>query len=194
MLYWVSEITGPICSPSFLGSPTSKFSAYFLSLSTASLYIDFSTSILVGALHDWPEFLKHLKAPLSIASGSASLKIIFAPLPPSSKLTLLKSFAAFCEIKAPALVDPVNEIIFTSGCAVNAFPVVAPSPFTKLNTPAGNLTSSMSSASIIDDNGANSDGFKIIVQPDASAGITFKHTWFIGQFHGVIKVQTPFGS
>ena len=27
----------------------------------------------------------------------------------------LKSLAAFCEIKAPALVEPVNEIMFTSG-------------------------------------------------------------------------------
>ena len=69
----------------------------------------------MGALHDWPEFLKHLKAPLSIASGSASLNIIFAPLPPSSKLTLLKSFASFWEINAPAQVDPVNEIILTAG-------------------------------------------------------------------------------
>ena len=194
LLYWVSEITGPICSPSFFGSPTSKFSVYFFNLSTASLYIDFSTSILVGALHDWPEFLKHLKAPLSIASGSASLNIIFAPLPPSSKLTLLKSFAAFWEINAPALVDPVNEIILTSGWLVNASPVVAPSPLTKLNTPAGILVSSISSANIIDDNGANSDGFKTIVQPDAIAGITFKQTWFIGQFHGVINAHTPFGS
>ena len=50
----------------------------------ASLYIEFSTSILVGALHDCPEFLKHLAAPLSIASESASLKIIFAPFPPNS--------------------------------------------------------------------------------------------------------------
>ena len=67
----------------------------------------------MGALQDCPEFLKHLKAPLSIASGSASLKIIFAPLPPSSKLTLLKSFAAFCEIRAPALVDPVKAVSYT---------------------------------------------------------------------------------
>jgi len=49
----------------------------------------------VGALHDCPEFLKHLRTPLAIASGSASLKIIFAPFPPNSKLILLKSFAAF---------------------------------------------------------------------------------------------------
>ena len=80
-----------------------------------ALYIDFSTNILVGALQDCPEFLKHLVAPLSTASGSASLKTIFAPLPPNSKLTLLKSFAAFFEINAPARVDPVNEIISISG-------------------------------------------------------------------------------
>ena len=187
-------MTGPICSPSFFGSPTSKFSVYFFNLSTASLYIDFSTSILVGALHDWPEFLKHLKAPLSIASGSASLKIIFAPFPPNSRLTLLKSLAAFCEINAPARVEPVNEIMLTSGWLVSALPVVSPSPFTKLNTPAGNFVSSINSARIIEDKGASSDGFKIIVQPEAKAGATLRQTWFIGQFHGVIKAHTPFGS
>ena len=119
---------------------------------------------------------------------------MFAPFPPNSKLTLLKSFAAFCEIKAPALVDPVNEIIFTSGWLVKASPVVAPSPFTKLNTPFGNFASSINSAIIIADKGANSDGFKTIVHPDAKAGITFNVTWLIGQFHGVINAQTPFGS
>ena len=84
-----------------------KFTCIFFKLSTALLYIDFSTSILVGALHDWPEFLKHLKAPLSIASSSASLNNTCS-LSPNSKLNLLKSFAAFCDIKAPALVDPVK--------------------------------------------------------------------------------------
>ena len=81
-----------------------------------------------SCIQDWPVFLKHLKAPLSTASASASLKMILAPFPPSSKLTLLKSLAAFSEIKAPALVDPVNEIIFTSGWLVKAFPVTDPSP------------------------------------------------------------------
>ena len=75
-----------------------------------------------------------------------------------------------------------------------ASPTTGPRPLTKLNTPAGILDSSISSANIIDDNGANSDGFKTIVQPDAIAGITFKQTWFIGQFQGVINAQTPFGS
>ena len=69
----------------------------------------------MGALQDCPEFLKHLRTPLAIASESASLKIIFAPFPRNSKLIHLKSIAAFWEINAPALVDPVKEIISISG-------------------------------------------------------------------------------
>ena len=85
-------------------------------------------------------------------------------------------------------------IMFTSGWLVKASPVIAPSPLTKLKTPWGNLASSIISASIIEDRGASSDGFNTIVQPAANAGITLRHTWFIGQFHGVINAQTPFGS
>merc|ERR1711938_509042 len=65
-------------------------------------------------------FTGSTKAPLSTASASASLKMILAPFPPSSKLTLLKSLAAFSEIKAPALVEPVNEIIFTGSTRAGA--------------------------------------------------------------------------
>ena len=191
---WVFETTGPIWSPSFVATSTFIEFAKFLTLSTASSYIDFSTNILVGALQDCPVFLKHLKAPLSTASASASLNIILAPLPPSSKLTLLKSFAAFSEIKAPALVEPVNETILTSGWLVKASPVTAPSPLTKLKTPSGNFISSIISANIIEDKGAISDGLSTIVQPVAIAGITLRQTWFIGQFQGVINAQTPFGS
>ena len=32
------------------------------------------------------------------------------------------------------------------------------------------------------------------MHPAARAGITLRQTWFIGQFHGVIRAQTPFGS
>ena len=64
----------------------------------------------------------------------------------------------------------------------------------KLKTPGGKPASSMSSVNIIADSGATSDGFKIIVQPEAKAGITFKHVWFIGQFQGVINAHTPLGS
>ena len=52
----------------------------------------------------------------------------------------------------------------------------------------------MTSANTMADNGAISDGFSTIVHPAASAGITLRVTWFIGQFHGVIRPQTPTGS
>ena len=81
-----------------------------------------------------------------------------------------------------------------SGWLVKALPVNSPSPLTKLKTPEGNLASSIISASNIEDKGAISDGFNTTVQADANAGMTFKLTWFIGQFQGVIKAQTPFGS
>ena len=42
--------------------------------------------------------------------------------------------------------------------------------------------------------GAISLGFSTIVQPAASAGATLHVIWFTGQFHGVMKPQTPIGS
>ncbi len=44
------------------------------------------------------------------------------------------------------------------------------------------------------DIGAISDGLRITVQPTAIAGMTLSAIWFIGQFHGVIRPQTPIGS
>ena len=40
----------------------------------------------------------------------------------------------------------------------------------------------------------NSDGFRIMVQPAASAGATLQAIWLSGQFHGVIMPMTPTGS
>ena len=39
-----------------------------------------------------------------------------------------------------------------------------------------------------------SEGFRIIVQPAASAGATLQAIWLSGQFHGVIMPMTPTGS
>ena len=112
--------------------------------------------------------------PSLTASGYASAKTIFPPLPPSSRQTLFIVSAAFFVINFPALVDPVNETISTSGCPDRSVPTPGPSPFTKLNTPAGNPASSIISANSIPDNGAISDGLSTIVHPVAKAGITFK--------------------
>ena len=119
---------------------------------------------------------------------------MFPPLPPSSKQTLLIVSAAFFEISFPARVDPVKETISISGWLDICVPTPAPSPFTKLNTPSGNPTSSIISANNIPEIGAISDGLSIIVHPVANAGTTLRAIWFIGQFHGVINPHTPIGS
>ncbi|MNQ16192.1 hypothetical protein D3C85_291870 [compost metagenome] len=63
-----------------------------------------------------------------------------------------------------------------------------------LNTPAGTPAASMISAQRSPDRGATSEGFSTMVQPTASAGATLQPIWFDGQFHGVMKAQTPMGS
>ncbi len=93
-----------------------------------------------------------------------------------------------------ARVEPVNEIIAISGCPLSDVPTPGPSPLMRLNTPAGTPASSRISAKIIASNGAISLGFNTIVQPAASAGATFTEIWFIGQFQGVIRPQTPIAS
>ena len=92
----------------------------------------------MGALQDWPLLLKQCLAPPVIAdSKSASSKIMFADLPPSSCATLLTVSAAPLATAIPALVDPVNYIISILGCEDIASPTVGPSPLIRLNTPAG---------------------------------------------------------
>jgi len=94
----------------------------------------------------------------------------------------------------PARVDPVKDTISTSGCSLSAAPTVGPSPCTRLKTPAGTPAASQTSAKIWPVKGATSDGFSTMVQPTASAGATLQLIWLIGQFHGVMKAQTPIGT
>ena len=44
------------------------------------------------------------------------------------------------------------------------------------------------------ESGAISLGFSTTVQPTPRAGATLRVIWFIGQFQGVIRPQTPIGS
>ena len=115
-------------------------------------------------------------------------------LPPSSCDTRLTVVAASRATAIPARVDPVKETMSTSGCAAIAAPTVGPSPLTRLNTPGGTPAASSTSAKMIAEKGATSDGFSTIVQPVASAGKTLVAIWLIGQFHGVMKPHTPIGS
>jgi hypothetical protein len=153
------------------------------------------TSMREGALHDWPELL-HMAAmsrEITLAK-SASSRMMFADLPPSSCATRLTVGAAARATSTPARVEPVNDTMSTSGWAESAAPTPAPSPLTRLNTPAGTPASSRISVKMIAFSGATSDGLSTIVQPAASAGATLQAIWLIGQFHGVISAHTPTGS
>ena len=118
----------------------------------------------------------------------------FGDLPPSSWLTRLTVGAARLATSMPARVEPVNEIMSMSGCSLMAAPTSGPRPLIRLNTPFGTPASCRISAKINADDGVNSDGFRIMVQPAASAGATLQAIWFSGQFHGVIMPMTPTGS
>jgi hypothetical protein len=65
---------------------------------------------------------------------------------------------------------------------------------TRLNTPAGTPAAARISVQIQAENGATSEGLSTMVQPVARAGATLQAIWLTGQFHGVMKAQTPIGS
>ena len=149
----------------------------------------------VGALQDCPELVMTDRTPrVTAAARSASGSTMLGDLPPSSWLTRLIVSAAARATAAPAAVEPVKDTMSSPGCDEIAAPTVGPSPITMLNTPAGTPAASRISAWMMALKGVNSDGFKTIVQPAASAGATLHMTWFVDQFHGVISPQTPTGT
>jgi hypothetical protein len=90
-------------------------------------------------------------------------------LPPSSSATRFTDCAASSEMRLPARVEPVNEIMSTSGCLTSASPTAGPVPVTRLNTPLGSPAASITSARRKALNGATSEGLSTTVQPAASA-------------------------
>ena len=132
--------------------------------------------------------------PVTAFARSAPSRMTFGDLPPSSWLTRFTVGAARLATSTPARVEPVKEIMSISGCSLMAAPTSGPRPLIRLNTPLGTPASCRISAKISADDGVNSDGFRIMVQPAASAGATLQVIWFNGQFHGVIMPTTPTGS
>ena len=83
-------------------------------------------------------------------------------------------------MRFPARVDPVNEIMSTSGWRTSASPTVSPKPVTRLNTPFGRPAASITSASAKALKGAISEGLSTTVQPAASAGASLSAIWCSG--------------
>ena len=74
------------------------------------------TIMRVGALQDWPELLNTCAVPpLTAFCRSASSRMMFGDLPPSSWLTRLTVLAARLATSMPARVEPVNEIMSMPG-------------------------------------------------------------------------------
>src|ERR1700750_3003047 len=193
--HWPRLTTGPMVVPSARGSPALVFSATPLAIAAASFILDSGTIMRDGALQDWPELLNMcITPPVTALVRSASSRITFGDLPPSSWLTRFTVGAARLATSTPARVEPVNEIMSMSGCSLMAAPTSGPRPLIRLNTPFGTPASWRISAKINAEVGVNSDGFRIMVQPAASAGATLQAIWLSGQFQGVIMPTTPTGS
>ena len=114
------------------------------------------------------------------AARSASSRITEGDLPPSSSATRLTPCAASSEMRLPARVEPVNEIMSTCGWRTSASPTVWPKPVTRLNTPLGRPAASITSARAKALNGATSEGLSTTVQPAASAGASLRAIWCSG--------------
>src|SRR5580658_6879880 len=190
------ETKGPTVVLSEVGSPTTTaVSAIRLAMASTAAILDSGTSMRVGALQDWPEFWNTCSTLCFTArSKSASSSSTFGDLPPNSWCTRLTDAAALRATSVPARVDPVNDTMSTSRCDDKGAPTPGPSPLMRLNTPAGTPASCITFAHRMALNGEYSDGLSTMVQPAASAGTTFAATWFMGQFHGVMRAQTPTGS
>ncbi len=122
----------------------------------------------LGAWQDWP-VLENPRSMFQRAafSRSPSVSTMFADLPPSSRQTRLTVWPPPRRPWRPAPVEPVNEIMSTSGWRDRASPTTLPRPMTRLKTPGGVPASSMTSARATPEAGEASDGFSTIVQPAA---------------------------
>jgi hypothetical protein len=93
----------------------------------------------------------------------------------------------------PTPGEPVNAILSTPGCSINACPAEVPYPGTTFSTPGGSPAASAISPSASAVSGVNSAGLSTTVQPQASAGATFHIAFISGKFHGTIAATTPTG-
>ena len=194
MLYWLFDTTGPMATLP-VGSPTVTASAAALAAAITSSMRDAGTSRRDPALQVWPELpIMPPVAPATLAASASSSSTMKALLPPSSSPTRLIVVAASFWICTPTGSDPVKDTMSTSSWVDSAVPITLPLPCTMLNTPAGTPAVSRISARIWAEKGASCGGFRIMVQPVASAGKILTQVWFIGQFHGVMSAQTPIGS
>ena len=117
MFHWASETTGPMAPFSAVaGSCTLTDSAVALAMALASSFLARGTNMREGALQLWPVLVIICMTPdFTALARSASSSTMLADLPPSSCATRFTVGAAACATSTPARVEPVNDIMSTSG-------------------------------------------------------------------------------
>src|SRR5215510_2102947 len=113
--------------------------------------------------------------------------------PPSSNDTFFIVVDDCAMRSLPISVDPVNEILRTSGFVVSSPPISVAEPVTTLKTPPGMPACSPRYARARAENGVWDAGFATTVQPAASAGPTLRVIMAMGKLHGVMQATTPTG-
>ncbi|CAM5258079.1 hypothetical protein STANM309S_01661 [Streptomyces tanashiensis] len=76
--------------------------------------------------------------------------------------------------RLPTGVEPVKEVMTTSGWPTRCSPTTRPEPLTMLITPSGMPASFAACANISEVSGVSSAGFRTIVFPAAIAGRIFQ--------------------
>jgi len=124
----------------------------------------------VPATQAWPLLAKPTAMTVEIAlSRSASGRMIFGRLPPSSRVTRFIDSAAARMMERPTAVEPVKVTLAISGCDVSSAPTTSPRPVTILNTPAGRPASCRASVRTCVWMALISLGLMTTVQPAARA-------------------------
>ncbi len=129
----------------------------------------------------------------SSSSAITSAKKMFGDLPPSSSVTGIRFWLAYCMISRPVVVSPVKAILLMRGLEASGLPASSPKPLTMLSTPGGSR-SATSSANTRIEAGVCSAGLSTTQLPAASAGASFQQAISSGKFQGMIWPTTPSGS
>src|SRR5579863_10107705 len=120
---WLADTSGPISVASSSGSPTRTPRVASTSNDTKRSYTPRCTRMRDRAQQSCPALPKTAYGAAAAArSRSASAKMTFADLPPSSRVTRLIAAAAPRITWRPTSVEPVNAILATSGCATRRSP------------------------------------------------------------------------
>ena len=114
-------------------------------------------------------------------------------LPPSSSVTRFRLPLAARMIDLPTSVEPVNEILSTSGMLGKRRAGLALAG-DDVDDALGEAGLEHQLAQPSAESGVCSAGFSTAVQPAASAGATFETAIMSGKFHGTIRPATPTGS